>query len=603
MERPKPVILPNFRAMLRHPLSSRRRKALRAALVDGPEYEAWIARYDTLDERDRQRIAADIARFDPAPRLSILMPVYDTPMAYLRAAIESALGQLYPFWELCIADDASPNPEIRRLLKDYADADPRIRIVERAVRGGISAASNSALGLAGSDWVALFDHDDTLAPHALYSVAAEIVAHPDAAMLFSDEDAINDEGRRFRPLFKPDWNAELMLGQNVFSHLGVFRTADIRRLGGFRAELDGSQDWDLALRVADAVGPQRIRHIPHILYHWRQSGRGADQAQFSRRHAVRAAEAAGRAVQEHLARAGQKAVVVAGEAWQQVLWPVPSPPPRVTVIMLAEGDKDNGRAAERLLAATDYPLLEVLLVGGAPRSSPPTGTGARRIRRLASPAGSNPAILRNAAVDAATGDIVVFLDAHLAPSGATWLAELVGQAVRPEVGAVGPLVIDRSGRILHGGLLLSADHIAAPAHRGWRGNSRGYEGRALLAQDLSAVSIAGMATRRDVYRAAGGLDPELPWHYGDVDYCLRLRRAGSRIIWTPRSRLRQTRRADGQEHGGREEERAIMRARWAPVLEHDPAGNPNLADDGSYALAFPPRVEKPWRKAENAAEK
>jgi glycosyltransferase involved in cell wall biosynthesis len=600
-EQSKPVFLPNLRAMLRHPLSSGRRKAYRAALVSQPEYEAWIARYDTLDDRDRERIAAEIASFDPAPRFSILMPVHDTPVLHLQAAIESVLGQLYPFWELCIADDASSNPEVREVLRGHADRDPRIRLIERPAQGGISAASNSALELAGSDWVALIDHDDRLAPHALHMIAAEIAAHPDAAMIFSDEDAIDAEGRRFRPLFKPDWNAELMLGQNVFSHLGVFRAADIRRVGGFRPELDGSQDWDLALRIAEAVGSDRIRHIPHILYHWRQGRPEAGEAQFSQRHAVRAAEAGSRAVREHLARTGREASVPAGEIWQQVRWPVPSPPPSVAIIVLADGAVDAGRAAERLIAATDYPLLDVLLAGDAPL--PAAGSDGGRIRRLASRGESNPAILRNAAVEEATGDVIVFLDADIAPSDPAWLAELVGQAARPDVGAVGPLVADRNGRILHGGLLLSPGHIAAPAYRGWRGNSRGYEGRAVLAQDISAVSIVGMATRREVYRATGGLDPELPWHYGDVDYCLRLRRAGSRVVWTPRSRLQRTLGADGREHDGRERERAIMRARWAPALEHDPAGNPNLADDGSYALAFPPRVERPWRKAEDSAEK
>jgi len=602
-ERPKPVILANLRAILRHPLSSGGRKARRAALVDQPAYDAWIARYDTLDDRDRERIVADIAGFDPAPRFSILMPVHDAPMAHLRAAIESVRGQLYPFWQLCIADDASPNPQVRTLLRDYATGDRRIRVAERPAQGGISAASNSAFELVQNDWVALLDHDDMLAPHALYLVAAEIAANPDAAMVFSDEDAIDAQGRRFRPLFKTDWNPELMLGQNVFSHLGVFRAADIRRLGGFRSELDGSQDWDLALRVADAVGSQRIRHVPHILYHWRQGRPAAGEAQFSQRHAARTAEAGSRAVRGHLARIGREASTITDAIWQQVRWPVPSPPPSVTVVVVADGIHDAGLAMERLVAVTDYPLLDVLLVGGAPPSSLPPASAARRIRHLASGGENNPAILRNAAVEAATGSIIVFLDAGIAPSDPAWLAELVGQAARPEVGAAGPLVTDRNGRILHGGLLLSPDRVAASAHRGWRSGSRGYEGRAALAQDVSAVSIVGMATRRDVYRAAGGFDPDLPRHFGDVDYCLRLRRAGSRIIWTPRSRLQRTHAAASRAHGSREQERALMRARWAAVLEHDPAGNPNLADDGSYALAFPPRVEKPWRKTEKSPEK
>jgi GT2 family glycosyltransferase len=595
-ERPPRAILPNLRAILRHPLASSRRKAYRDSLVSRPEYQEWISRYDRLDDRDRQLIAAHIARFEEAPRISVVMPVHDPPLAHLRAAIRSVVDQLYPSWELCIADDASSDPAVRAALAELRD--PRIRVAGRREQGGIAAASNTALELASADWVALLDHDDLLAPHALYMVAAEIDAHPDAAMIFSDEDAVDEEGRRFGPLFKPDWNPELMLGQNAFNHLGVFRTAEMRALGGFRLKREGSQDWDLVLRMADVVGAGRIRHIPHILYHWRRASPGERPRQFSRRHAAEAAAAAEESLRDHLARKGVAASFVAheGESWKQVLRAPPSPPPPVTVIVPAAG-RNIRHVVDGLLGGTDYAPFEILLVG----STAPPGIDAYpedRVRLLTVPDGATPAVLRNRGVKEARGELVVLLDEGIIPSGPRWLAELVAQAARPEIGAAGGTVLSSRGRIRHGGLLLGIDGVAAPAHRGWRGEAAGYFGRARLAQDMSAVSAACMATRRSLYREVGGFDPLLARHHGDVDYCLRLRRAGYRIIWTPLARLEQMAEGRRTPNGDAAEERALMRARWADVLDNDPAGNPNLSlENGDFELAFPPRARKPWKEA------
>lgn len=593
-KRPPGARLARLRAALRHPFSSRRRKARRAALTDEPLYAAWIARYDTLGQRDRDEITARIARMEAPPRISVLMPVYDPPVAFLRAAIASVAAQLYPHWQLCIADDGSTDPAVRALLREYND--PRIRVVERSAQGGIAAASNSALELADGEWLALLDHDDCLAPHALYMVAAEIAAHPDAAMIFSDEDALDEEGRRCRPFFKPDWNPELMLCQNAFSHLGVFQAEAVRQLGGFHPGFDGSQDWDLALRVADAVGPERIRHIPHVLYHWRQAAPGPN-GQFSQRHATRAAEAAERAVSEHLARNGRSARVIAhaGQSWKHIAWSLPSPPPAVSIVLTAAGPA-GGRAAmaQRLVAATTYPGDVELLV---PADAAAAGQ-AERVRTVATAGAENPSSFRNRAVETARGEIVVFLDGYLEPVAPDWLTELVRQASRPDVGAVGGLVIDRRGRIRHGGFLLSPTRIAVAAHRGWRARSSGYLGRAVLAQDLSAVSSAAMATRRSVFREAGGFDRELAWHFGDVDYCLRLRRGGQRVIWTPAASLREAGRSREAPAGALEAERALMLARWSAILASDPAGNPNLSsEDGDFRPAFPPRIPRPWLRA------
>ncbi|HYR79016.1 MAG TPA: glycosyltransferase, partial [Candidatus Dormibacteraeota bacterium] len=238
------------------------------------DYATWIKRYDTLRLSDRREIRAHIERFATTPLISIVMPVYNPSPAHLRAAIQSVRGQLYPHWELCVVDDASPAKHVERILARYAKHDRRIKIQRREQNGGIAAASNDALGLTTGDFVALLDDDDMLAPAALYFVACEINEHPDAQLIYSDEDKLDTTGRRSNAHFKPDWNWPLFLAQNFFSHLGVFKTDLIKRLG-FRAGFEGSQDYDLVLRCAEQIEPRQIRHIPRLLYHWRMSEKSA----------------------------------------------------------------------------------------------------------------------------------------------------------------------------------------------------------------------------------------------------------------------------------------------------------------------------------------
>ena len=233
------------------------------------DYRAWTARYDTIDENDRGVIARDIAGLSDPPLISVVMPVYQTPEPFLRAAIDSVRQQLYPHWQLCIADDASTEQHVRAVLEHYREIDRRIEICYRGDNGHVSAASNSALDLAKGEFVALLDHDDLLPEHALYLVARAVVADPDLDLIFSDEDEIDATGTRFGPHFKPDWNPDLMLSRNMFSHLGVFRRSLVEAIGGFREGYEGSQDYDLVLRAAARTSPERIRHIPHVLYHQR----------------------------------------------------------------------------------------------------------------------------------------------------------------------------------------------------------------------------------------------------------------------------------------------------------------------------------------------
>lgn len=258
--------IPGIRARIRRLQSG-------AGFADGPPsdavYRAWIDRYDTFGDAERAKANAIMATFTRRPLISFVVPTYNSDPVFLEAMIQSVRDQAYPNWELCIADDASTSPEPAQVLRKYMALDERIKVVFREVNGHISEASNTALSIATGEYVALLDHDDVLPPHALFSVVRYIHLHPEARMFYSDEDKLTAEGKRTMPYFKSDWNPQMFLTQNMFSHLGVFETALIGEAGGFRKGFEGSQDYDLALRCVEIAGHDKVVHIPHVLYHWR----------------------------------------------------------------------------------------------------------------------------------------------------------------------------------------------------------------------------------------------------------------------------------------------------------------------------------------------
>ncbi|HJU15574.1 MAG TPA: glycosyltransferase family 2 protein [Stellaceae bacterium] len=570
-------------------------------------YRRWVRLYDTISAADRDAILAEIASFADRPLISVVMPVFNPPEPFLRAALASVRDQLYPNWELCIADDASTLPHVARVLTEYEAADPRIRVVRRPENGGISAASNSALTLAAGAFVALLDHDDVLPVHALYLVAREILRHPAADLIYSDEDKIDRRGRRFDPHFKSDWNPDLFLAQNMISHLGVYRTALIREVGGFRRQFDGSQDYDLALRVVARTEAGRIRHIPHILYHWRAIAGSAARSPTAKPHARTAAR---NAVADHLERRGLCARVdfAPGLSFQEIHYPLAAEP-RVAIIIPSRDRSDLlARCLDGILGATDYRNFEVLIVDNQSRE---TATEAlyrrigadRRVRVLRYAQPFNFSSINNWAADHADGEILLFLNNDTEIIDKDWLRHLAANAARPEIGAVGAKLLYPDGRVQHGGVILGMGGVAAHFHLRRHARDPGYFGRARLQQNLSAVTAACLAMRRRVFTEIGGFDGvNLPVAFNDVDLCLRLRERGYLIAWTPQALLYHHESASrpsdllpNQQHRFRREAR-YMRARWGAVLDRDPYFSPNLSLwDPTIALAFPPRVSYPWR--------
>lgn len=571
------------------------------------EFAAWVTTYDTITDAARQAISQRIENLYRQPRISVLMPVYNTEERWLRAALDSVIRQIYTNWELCIADDGSSQPHIRRILEEYQRFDQRIKVAFREKRGHISAASNSALEMVTGEFVALVDHDDELPEHALYMVAAEINKYPNAAIIYSDEDKIDEEGQRFDPYFKSDWNLDLFLGHNMISHLGVYRSQLIREVGGFREAYVGSQDYDLALRIIERVEPERIRHIPHILYHWRAIQHSAASNPEAKPYAY---EAARRALLSYFTRNGIAARSVPSVIpyFHRALFALPEKLPTVSVIIPTRNGAHLLERCVECVRLGGYPNVEIIIVDNKSDESE-TLAYLNKLRNegavvIPYDKAFNYSEINNLAAARAKGEVLLFLnnDVDLLESG--WLEELVRHAVRREVGAVGAALYYPDRRLQHGGVVLGLgpDRIAGHAHHGIPLGHSGYLGRAVLVQNLSAVTAACMATRREVFLEVHGFDADnLPVTFNDIDYCLRIRERGYLVVWTPYSRLYHhesaTRGPEDRSPQGTSfaEHCSYMRCRWYDLLDHDPYYNPNLTlDRSNFGLAWPPRITKPW---------
>lgn len=571
--------------------------------VDRNDYTEWLCRYDTLKDADRVKIQSNIADFQAKPLISVVMPVYNPPISFLDEAIQSVRRQLYPNWELCIADDASTDPAVRETLARHCREDHRIKVVYRDQNGHISRASNSALELAQGEFVALFDHDDLLAEHALYWVAEAINRHPDAGLIFSDEDKINESNRRYDPYFKCELNYELLLAQNMVSHLGVYRTEVVRDLGGFRVGFEGSQDYDLVLRVLEKLKPEQIVHIPRILYHWRAIAGSTALAAGEKNYAV---EAGRKAVADHLKRNGINAEVMPAPevpTLNRVRFSCPSPQPLVSLIIPTRDRTDLlGMCLDSLIQRTTYENYEVIIVDNGSVEAATQQLFERlpkeRFSILRDESPFNFSALNNKAAQLARGELLCLMNNDIEILTPDWLEEMVSFAVRPDIGCVGARLWYPDGSLQHGGILLGIGGVGNHAHYKVGRHNPGYFGRAFLHQSFSAVTAACLLVRRDVFDVVGGLDEQLAVAFNDVDFCLRVRDAGYRNVWTPYAEMNHHESASrGVEDTPEKQIRffnevSFVQSRWDAKLFNDPAYSPNLTlDYADFSFAWPPRIE------------
>ena len=575
---------------------------LKAVLAD--PYAQWIERHDTITADRRLAMANEIADWSACQVISVVMPVYNPPIPLLREAIDSVLAQAYPHWDLCVADDASTDPKVREALAQYSQRDTRIRVVYRPENGHIVEASNSALAIATGEFVALLDQDDLLPEHALFEVAKTLRNHPDAGVIYTDEDKISESGLRFDPYFKSDYNYELLLGQNMLSHLGIYRRSLLQQIGGFKAGMEGSQDHDLALRCIERLRPAQVIHIPKVLYHWRARSGSTAASVDQKPYALTAGL---RAINGHLARTLPGATAQAhpeAKNYYRVVFPLPDPVPGVSIIIpTRNGYPLLHLCLTTLLEKTRYPNFEVVVVDNG--SDEPALLDylegleqAGTIVVLRDDGPFNFSALNNRAVARCTREYVLLLNNDIEIIEPDWLTEMVSAAARPGVGAVGARLWYPNKTLQHAGVIVGLGGVAGHAHLGLRPGNPGYLGRAVLLQSFTAVTAACLLVKRAIFEEVGGLDEKnLPVAFNDVDFCLKLVQAGYRNVWTPHAQLIHHESASrGSDLAPDKRERFVsevqfMEQKWGDRLFHDPAFNVNLSlSNPNFVLGDAPRA-------------
>ena len=565
------------------------RRAIAPAGTLHIDYLAWIDRYDTRTDPTLDDLRRQGAELPCQPKISILLAASDPSKARLRETIDSVLAQTYANWELCIADNCSTKPHVAEILRGYAKADPRIKVLALPKKLGVALALNAALAPATGEWVATLDDEDVLAPHALFHVAKAISEHPDTKLIYSDEDMIDETGSRHSPFFKPDFSPELFHSQNYLDHLTVYRSDHVREAGGWRAEFEGAQDYDLNLRVSERLEASAIYHIPQILYH-RRAAASSTSAPSEKRDA----QAAGlRALSEHVGRLGLAATVeeLPDVPYYRVRFALPDPHPLVSIIIPSRDQADLlAQCIGSILTSTTYEPFEILIVDNGSMEKKTlsyfaTATEDPRVRIVPYPHPFNYSAINNFAAQGARGDILAFVNNDVEVIALGWLTEMVAWAAQEEIGCVGAKLYYPDDTIQHAGVILGIGGAAGHSHKHYPRDHPGYFCRLKVPQTISAVTGACLAVRKQLFFEVGGFDERLCVAFNDVDLCLKVQAAGHRNVWTPFAELYHhesiTRGYDDTPEKNQRfwNERRFIQQKWGEALQRDPFYSPHLTQE------------------------
>ena len=524
-------------------------------------YVKWQAG-NRLTPKLLERMNADARKLAPSgPRISVVVPVFNTPQRLLWEAIESVKAQIYPNWELCLADDASTDPHVREVLEQARLGDSRVKVTYRSRNGHICEATNSALESASGDYVALLDHDDLLSRDALLHVAECIAAEPGLDWIYTDEDKIGLDDIRYGPQFKGGWNPEMAITHNYTHHLSVIRRILIDRAGRMRVGFEGAQDLDLFLRVAELTGPERIRHVPQVCYHWR-SHAGSTASHGAQKDYI--FKSAHRAISEALVRRKLKAdpelsalAKQYGMCLYQLKWRKESLPERAVTIVIPTRDRvDLLERCVRSLQVTVPAGIAKLVIVDDHSSETRTQKYLAQLQRegvlacrvipaTGGDGGFNYARLVNSALPHVDTPYVMHLNNDVLALETGWIEDLLGWMSVPGVGAVGARLVYPDGKIQHAGIVVGPHHgLADHLFHSLPVNEVGYLALPHAARNAAAVTGACFVTRTDLYRELGGFDEaNFGVEYNDVDFCLRLAKRGMRIVCSPQATLTHVTRA------------------------------------------------------------
>lgn len=552
------------------------------------EYEKWLAGHlPSAEEQKQQKETA----FPRQPKISVVVPLYKTREDFLQQLVDSVKNQTYENWELCLSDGSGKDSPIRELLKKLAEEEPRIRVVFHEEQLPIVPNTNAAIAAATGEFIAFADHDDMLTPDALFECVRALNEAPETEALYSDEDKVSADGKRhFQPHFKPDFNLDLLRSNNYVCHLFVAKRALLDRAGLLRPEYEGAQDYDLVLRCAEKAGG--LLHVPRILYHWRTHDNSTSENPQSKLYAFDAGQ---RAVQAHFDRLGIKAEVCPGEylgiyrtRYQRDYDPL------VSIVI---PNKDHVQDLERCLASIEekstYRSYEILIVENNSEENETFAYYEKleqenpRVRVIRYEGGFHYSEINNLGAQHAAGEYLLLLNNDTEVISENWLEELLGCSMRPDVGITGARLYYGDDTVQHAGIILGAGGIAGNSSAGQNWEDVGEFQRLVCARDVSAVTAACLMVRKAVYEQVGGLSPELPVAFNDVDFCLKVQKAGYRVVYNPYAELyHYESKSRGAEDTPEKKERfareiAFMESRWGEVLaKPDPYYNPNLAEVG-----------------------
>lgn len=510
-------------------------------------YREWIAANEpTVGQLEAQ----SKHKFKFRPKISIVVPVFNTPLAYLEPMIKSVKSQTYPNWELCLADGSSQLSEARHYLRKLTGEDSRIKIKLMKINEGIAGNTNAAIELASGQYIAFLDHDDTLAPFAIDQVVNTLNATPAADLLYSDEDKLSRRGRtRLKPHFKPDWSPDNLRSYNYVTHLLVIKRRLLNQVGRLREGFEGSQDFDLVLRASEKA--KKIVHIPHVLYHWREHQNSTALNTDSKSSVPYSTK---RAVAEHLNRLGLRGRVVDGPFFGscRALFSLPAKLPLVSIIIpTKDQSKFLQRCLQSIINRSTYPSYEIILVDTGSRESATQTLYTElkkypqmnfldkrpRIRIIDWKKPFNFSAVNNFAAREAKGEYLLFLNNDTEVINGDWIEAMMEFAQRPDVGAVGAKLLYPNNSIQHGGVILGIGGVAGHSHKYFPSDSHGYFGRLVVPQNLSAVTAACAMVPRQVFTEVGGFDEGYAVAFNDIDLCLKIRQSGKLVIWTPYAQL------------------------------------------------------------------
>ncbi|EGO6137475.1 glycosyltransferase family 2 protein [Enterococcus faecalis] len=577
-----------FKYMAKNGISHTIKRAKIEKLRNQASYPNWLARNEVLDI---EAMTQEIATFHYQPKISIAMPVYNVEEKWLRLCIDSILNQVYTNWELCMADDASTDPNVKKILTEYQQLDERIRVVFREQNGHISEATNSALAIATGEFVALLDNDDELAINAFYEVVKVLNENPELDLIYSDEDKIDMDGNRSDPAFKPDWSPDLLLGTNYISHLGVYRRSILEEIGGFRKGYEGSQDYDLVLRFTEKTTKERIKHIPKVLYYWRMLPTSTAVDQGSKGYAF---EAGLRAVQDALVRRGINGHATHGAAngLYDVYYDIESDKLVSIIIPTKNGYKDVQRCVSSIIEKTTYQNYEIIMADNG--STDPKMhelyaefeqqlPGRFFVESIDIP--FNFSTINNRAAKKAHGEYLLFLNNDTEVITENWLTLMVSFAQQERIGCVGAKLLYPNNTVQHAGVILGLGGVAGHGHYGYPHGDLGYFGRLAINVNYSAVTAACLLMKKADFDAVGGFEEAFTVAFNDVDLCLKVQALGRDNVWLHEAELyhfeSQTRGYDdkGKKKKRFEQEKVMMEEKWGPLIENDPFYNPNLTRD------------------------